>query len=173
MSTAIRITEFVVFCIPFIKILVVFGILAAATKYLFRARSVRRWLRVCMRIGGGILVLPLVLCMVLLVFMASCTSRPRIIVAPDSKHIAEYSYEAGFLGRDSTFVSIRRKWSLFPVDAYWYAGPSNWADTEVRWLDSEHLLIHYQQDDRKDHPQHCTNSNVAGVFVQCVAESRR
>ena len=126
-----------------------------------------------MHIGGGILVLPLVLCILLLVAMTACTSRPRIIVSPDSEHIAEYSYEAEFLGRDSTFVSVRRKWSLLPVNAYSYAGPSDWSSTEVRWLDNEHLLIRYQQDDR-DHPQHCrNNNNVAGIFVRCVAESRR
>jgi hypothetical protein len=125
-----------------------------------------------MRVGGGVLLLPLVLCMVLLVAMAACTSRPRIIVSPDSKHIAEYSYEAGFLGRDSTFVSMRGKWSLLKVDAYWYAGPSDWSGTEVRWPDNEHLLIRYQQDAR-DHRQHCRNDNVAGVFVQCVAQWQR
>src|SRR5579859_4461478 len=111
MSRAVRITEFVVFCIPFIKILVILGILGAATIYLLRARSMRRWLTVCMRVGGGILVLPLLVCMLLLVVMAACTSRPRVLVSPDSKHIAEYSYEAGFLGRDSTYVSVRREWS--------------------------------------------------------------
>src|ERR1051326_2207628 len=167
MSRAVRITEFVVFCIAFIKILVVLGILVVATTYLFRARSMRKWLRVGMRVSGGILVLPLILCMVLLVVMAACTSRPRIIVSPDSKHIAEYSYEAGFLGRGSTFVSVRSKWSLLPVNAYWYAGPSDWLGTEVRWLDNKHLLIRYQQDDR-DHPQHCRNGNGADVFVKCV-----
>jgi uncharacterized membrane protein (UPF0182 family) len=171
-SPAVRVTEFVVFCLPFIKILVVIGILVAATIYLLRARPIRRWVRVCMRIGGGILVLPLVICMALLVAMAACTSRPQIIVSPDSMHIAAYSYEAGFLGRDSTFVSVRKKWSLLPVDAYSYAGPSDWSSTEVRWLDNEHLLIRYQKDDR-DRPQHCRNDNVAGIFVQCVAESRK
>jgi hypothetical protein len=169
-SPPIRITELVVFCLPFLKILVVLGILVATTVYLFRARSRRRRLRVCMRVGGGILVLPLVLGMLLLVAMAACTTRPRIVVSPDSNHIAEYSYQAGFLGRDSTFVRVRRKWSLLPVNAYWYAGPSDWSSTEVRWLDNEHLLIRYLKDDM-DHPQHCDNNNVAGVFVQCVAES--
>jgi len=172
MSRAVRITEFVVFCIPFIKILVILGILGAATIYLLRARSMRRWLTVCMRVGGGILVLPLLVCMLLLVVMAACTSRPRVLVSPDSKHIAEYSYEAGFLGRDSTYVSVRREWSLLPVHAYWYSGPSDWSGTEVRWLDNEHLLIHYQKDDR-GRPQHCSENKIAGVFVQCVAESRR
>jgi len=52
LSPAIRVTEFVVFCLPFLKILAVLGILVAVTVYLFRARSVRRSLRVCMRVGG-------------------------------------------------------------------------------------------------------------------------
>ena len=170
MSPTIRITEFVVFCLPFLEILVVLGILAATTVYLFRARSIHRWLRVCMRVGGGIMVPPLVLCMLMLITMAACSSKPRIIVSPDSYHIAEYSYRAGFLGRDSTFVRVRRKWSLFPVDAYWYAGPSDWSSTEVRWLDNERLLIRYPKDD-SGHPQHCGDNNVVGVLVQCVAES--
>jgi hypothetical protein len=171
-SPTIRITELVVFCWPFIEILVVLGILVATTVYLFRARSVRRWLRVCMRVGGGILVLPLVLCMLVLVAMAACTSRPRIIVSPDSNHIAEYNYQAGFLGRDSTFVRVRRKLSLLPANAYSYAGPSDWSGTEVRWLDNEHLLIRYLKDDN-GHPQHCDNDNLASVFVLCVAEPPR
>jgi hypothetical protein len=110
--------------------------------------------------------------MLLLMAMAACTSRPRVLVSPDSTHIAEYSYEAGFLGRDSTYVSVRREWSLLPVNAYWYAGPNDWSGTEVRWLDNEHLLIRYQKDDA-DRPQHCTENNIAGIFVRCVAESRR
>lgn len=70
-----------------------------------------------MRITGGILLLPLALCVLLLLMMVACTSRPRILVSPDSQPVAEYSYEAGFLGRDSTFVSLRRKRSLLPDDA--------------------------------------------------------
>jgi hypothetical protein len=157
---------------PFLKILVILGILFVAMRYLFRARVMHRWLRVCMRVGGGILVLPLALCLLLLITMAACSTRPRVIVSPDSQYIAEYSYEVGFLGRDSTFVRIRRKWSVLPVYAYWYVGPSDWSSTEVRWLDNEHLLIRYMQDDR-DRMQHCTSTNIAGVFVRCVAESQR
>ena len=113
MSLPIRITEFVVFCLPFLKILVVLGILVPTTVYLFRARSMRRWLRVCMRVGGGILVLPLVPCTLLLVAMAACTSRPRIIVSPDSNHITEYSYQAGFLG--SGFHVCKRTRKMEPA----------------------------------------------------------
>jgi len=74
LSPVIRVTEFVVFCLPYPKIIAVLGILVAGTVYLFRARSVRRWLRVCMRVGGGILVLPLALCVLLLIAMAACST---------------------------------------------------------------------------------------------------
>jgi hypothetical protein len=167
-STAIRSTEFLVFCLPFIRLLVVLGIVGAATIYLFRARSVRKWLRICMRITGGILVVPLALSVVMLLMMVACSSRPQVLVSPDSQHIAEYSYEAGFLGRDSTFVSVRRKWSLLPRDVYWYDGPSDWSGTEVRWLDNQHLLIRYTEDQR-GHSQHCSRK-AADVLVQCIAD---
>lgn len=48
----------------------------------------------------------------------------------------------GFLGRDSTFVTVRKGWSIFPDVVYQYAGPSDGTDTEVRWLSNEQLLVH-------------------------------
>jgi hypothetical protein len=54
-----------------------------------------------------ILMLRLARCVLLLLMMVACTSRPRILVSPDSQPIAECAYEAGFLGRDPTFVSLR------------------------------------------------------------------
>lgn len=168
MTTVISVTEYVVLCLPFIRVLAILGILASAIVYLFRARSVRTWLKLCMRISGGILILPLFVCVLLLLAMVACSSRPRILVSPDSQHVAEYSYEAGFLGRDYTFVSVRRNWSLIRSDVYRYAGPSDWSGTEVRWIDNEHLLIRYTQDGR-DHFQQC-GREAAGILVQCVAD---
>jgi hypothetical protein len=168
-SFAITATEFIVYCLQFLKVLIVIGILAVATVCLFRARSIRRWLRVCMRISGAILVLPLGFCVLFLIVMAACVRQPRIIISPDSQHVAEYSYMAGFLGRDVTSVNVRKKWSLIRSNAYTYAGPSDWSSTQVRWLDNERLLIRYSQDER-DHPQRCNNGKLAGVFVQCEAQ---
>jgi hypothetical protein len=110
----IKITELLVFCLPFIKVLAVVVVITAATVYLFRARVARRWVRVCTRVAGAVLVLPLIVVALLLLTMVACESRPRILVSPDSQHIAEYSYQAGFLGRDSTSVTIRKKWSILP-----------------------------------------------------------
>jgi hypothetical protein len=149
--------------------LLIIAAVAAATFYLFRGRSVRKWLRVCMRITGGILVLPLAICVLMLLGMAASASRPRILVSPDSQHIAEFTYQAGFLGRDFTLVSVRRKWSLVRHNAYRYAGPSDWSGTEVRWVDNEHLLIRYTEDS-EGRSQVCS-SKAEDVFVQCIAEA--
>src|ERR1700690_2221257 len=65
----------------------------------FRVRLIRHWARLCTRIAGALLVLPLVAALLLLLSMVACNTRPRILVSPDSRHVAEYSYEAGFLGR--------------------------------------------------------------------------
>src|SRR5215471_503020 len=56
----------------------------------------------------------------------------------DSKHVAAYSYTEGSLGRDSSLVTVRGEWSIFPETIYEYAGPSNWDGTEVGWLTNDH-----------------------------------
>jgi hypothetical protein len=165
-SNVIRITELLVYCLPFIKGLAMLGVIAAATVYLFHARFERRWVRVFTRAAGAVLVLPLIVLALLLLTMVACESRPRILVSPDSQHIAEYSYEAGFLGRDSTFVSVRKRWSVLPDVAYEYQGPSDWSNTEVRWLGNGQLLIRYHAD-TKGRFQQC-NQRAAGIMVQCV-----
>jgi hypothetical protein len=108
-DSVIGITEQIVFYLPLLKALAIVLALAAATVYLLRVRCANhKWLTVCMRVAGTVLVLPLVLALLLLLLMAGCTSRPRILVSPDSQHIAEYSYHTGFLARDSTFVTVAR-----------------------------------------------------------------
>jgi hypothetical protein len=81
--------------------------------------------------------------------------------------VAEYSYEAGFLGRDSTFVTVRKRWGIFPDVVYQYAGPSDWTDTDVRWLNNEQLLVRYRPDG-EGRFQQC-QTGAAGIVVQCVA----
>jgi hypothetical protein len=165
-SFVIKATELLVFCLPFIKLLVIIGVIAVAVFYLFRVRFIRLWLRLCARIAGALLVLPLVAALLLLLLMVACDSRPRVLVSPDSNHVAEYRYEAGFLGRDSTSVTVRKRWSIFPDVVYQYAGPSDWTDTEVRWLSNEQLLVRYTPDG-EGRFQQCQTGG-AGIVVQCV-----
>jgi hypothetical protein len=165
-NLVIKTTELLVFCLPFIKLLVIIGVIAAAVVYLFRVSVGRQWLRISTRIVGALLVLPLVAALLLLLLMVACDTRPRVLVSPDSQHVAEYSYEAGFLGRDSTSVTVRKKWSVFPDVAYQYAGPSDWTSTEVRWLSNERLLVRYSGDG-EGRFQEC-KAEAAGIVVQCI-----
>jgi len=129
-SLALKIIDFLAMCWPLLKVAVVLLALGTATVYLFRVRSIkRRWLTVCARVTGTVLVLPTILALLLLLGMAASTSRPRVFVSPDANHIADYSYEAGFLGRDFTVVRVRRKWSVVPDVVYEYQGPSDWTRT--------------------------------------------
>jgi hypothetical protein len=162
----IKLTELLVFCMPFIKLLLVLLAIVLATRYLFTARSRRRWITVGMRLGGSVMILPLVLGVLLFASMASCSSRPRVLISPDARHVAEYKYEAGFLGRDATYVMVRKKWSILPDEAYGYLGPSDWSLTEVSWIDNSRLRIRYYPDTQSRY-QVC-NARAAGVVVECV-----
>jgi len=82
--------------------------------WLLRTNIARRWLRIFSRAAGALLVLPLLLGLLLLLTMGACATHPRIIVSPDSQHVAEHYFEPGFLGRDYTVVSVRRRWSVWP-----------------------------------------------------------
>ena len=162
----IKTTELMVYCLPFLIAFAVVVLIAATIRYLLRVRFVnRQWLTICMRVAGSILLLPLILALLLLILMVGCSSRPRIAVSPDSQHVAAYSYEAGFLGRDLTFVTVRRRWSIRPDVAYQYAGPSDWTATEVRWLDNQRLMIRYHPD-REGRFQEC-RTEAGGITVQC------
>jgi hypothetical protein len=148
------------------RFLVIVAVFAVVIIYLLRGRFThRKWLKISTRIIGGLLILPTFVALALLTLMLACTPRPRIIRSPDLKHVAAYSYFAGFLGRDSSLVTVRSKWSIFPEAVYEYAGPSDWEGTEVHWLPNDQLMIRYHADPLRI--QHCRTQG-AGVKVQCV-----
>jgi energy-coupling factor transporter transmembrane protein EcfT len=158
-------TELVIFCLPYVAVVIALGTVAAMIIWLFRTNVARSWLRVCMRGAGTLLVLPLILVVLLLIFMGACTTRPRIIVSPDSQHVAEYYYESGFLGRDSTFVSVKGKWSLRGDTVYQFSGPSDWTSTQVFWLDNHRLMIRYDRNEVSTQEEWKTEG--AGIDVLC------
>lgn len=146
--------------------LAILGLLALATVGLLRAKIARLWLRICIRATGVVLAVPLILAILLLLLLGACSTRPRVIVSPDSQHIARYDYQAGFLGRDSSFVSVRNKWSLLSDDVYEYWGPSDWDGANVRWLNNRQLIIQYYPD-RSGRHQEC-DTKGAGIEILCV-----
>jgi hypothetical protein len=157
-----KITEFVAFNLPMFKMLAIFVTMAVGGAFLFRVRLVnRQWLKICMRLVAAIFVLPLI---VFIIDLIVDKSRPRIFISPDSQHIAKYSYDAGFLGRDFTAVVVGGRWSTQFVNVYEYEGPSDWNGTEVRWLNNERLLIRYYPDPERF--QQC-KTEAEGISVQC------
>ncbi|MBZ5681321.1 MAG: hypothetical protein LAO24_14570 [Acidobacteriia bacterium] len=165
-SLFIRITELLIFCLPFVTVLAVLGVVTALMVWLFRAHGRTPLLKVCIRAAGTVLVLPLTLALMFLLLMGACTSRPRIIVSPDFQHVARYEYQVGFLSRDTTFVFVRKKWSIRSEQVYEYIGPSDWKDTDVRWLDNHRLMIRYHPNQAGGH-QECKTEG-AGIDVLCV-----
>jgi hypothetical protein len=160
----LRAIGFLASWLPLVKWAALFLGMALATVYLFRVQFTGwKWLDVCARAVGVLFVVPTMITLMLLV--TAWPVRPQICVSPDSRHTAEYTYAAGFLGRDTTVVRIRSEWSIWPETAYAYEGPSNWTATGVRWLNSNTLLIEYYPDPTRF--QEC-KTRVAGVIVRCV-----
>lgn len=169
-SFAIEFTKFLAIWLPFVALGALALFLGAGAVFLLRVRlAKRKSVRFCTRLTGAFLLLPTTVAFLLLIGMAACTSRPRIFVSPDSSYIAEYRYDAGFLGRDSTLITVRKRWGLSEHTVYEYEGPSDWAGTEVRWLGNNRLLVAYHPDPHRF--QEC-KAAVATITVQCVAITR-
>jgi hypothetical protein len=167
-APSIEFTERIVLYSALLGNLVLAGIIGVSAFYLVRIRLAnRRWLTACLRSCGALLVL--VLAFPLLWMVGDFGYKPKVFVSPDSQHIAAYTYEAGFLGRDMTVVTVRGKWSIWREEAYVYEGPSDWGDTEVHWVDDKRLAIRYFSDATRF--QKC-KAKVAGVTVDCVPLTR-
>jgi hypothetical protein len=98
-SLVIKSTELLVFCLPFIKMAAIVGIIAGAVFYLFRARFVRRWLTICTHIAGAVLVLPLVAA--LLLFL-----RKKWSIFPDVAY--QYAGPSDWTGTEVRWLSNER-----------------------------------------------------------------
>jgi hypothetical protein len=169
-SFAIEFTEFLAVWWPFATLTALALVLGTGAVFLLRVPLAKRnWVKFCTRLTGVFLVLPTTAAFLLLIGMSACASRPRIFVSPDSSYIAEYRYDAGFLGRDSTLVTVRKRWAFSEHTVYEYEGPSNWAGTEVRWLGNNRLLVEYHPDPHRF--QECKTA-VATITVRCVAVTR-
>src|SRR6516162_1691500 len=87
---------------------------------------------------GGLLFLPTFVALALLTLMLVCTPRPRIIRSPIRNTSRLTVTPKVFFWRDSSLVTVRGDWSIFPETVYEYAGPSNWDGTEVGWPTNDH-----------------------------------
>lgn len=147
-----------------ICILIIIGLASLAIILLCTGKVQRIWAVVAARVAGVFLLLPICLLSLFLIAFVGCNERPRLIVSPDRRHVAEYSFDAGFLGRDATNVIVRKSWAITSQSAFSYFGPSGWDEADVKWIDNNHLRIRYYPDPERS--QDCSTS-AAGIVVVC------
>lgn len=125
------------------------------------------WLKILLRIIGGLAAsfLIVVIGFGLLFTWGDPKPQYQTIDSPSGLHKATLTYQAGFLGRDSSEVEITTKKSCKRLTAYTYEGPSNITDTAMTWVDDSHLQIKYQLD--RDRYQRC-ETQIGDVKVTCI-----
>ena len=132
----------------------------------------RPWLRNTSRILGLLALTPAGL-----VFMAQLMTgglpgqgvpaKKRVIQSADGQ-VATLIYQAGFLGRDITEVTLKRNGCCEHVGVFWHAGPSDVDDPKIDWLDNRHLRIVYHT--RISDADRC-EAHLADITIVCKAES--
>jgi hypothetical protein len=142
-------------------------ILIVIVLMLWAPRVKRRWLKMLLRIGGGLAASFLVVVIGFGILLTWGDPKPQYqtISSPNGLHRATLMYQAGFLGRDDSMVEITAKNSCKRFTAYVYEGPSSMTSTAVTWVDDSHLQISYHLD--RDRYQHC-EAQVADVSVACT-----
>lgn len=161
----LQFTENVIAAIPKAKDVGIAILFLIVTVFLLACRIRRDWLRITLRVMGVFLVVPTILSCLIAGCSLADSHRPRVVISPDGSRVADYAYEAGFLGRDFSGVTVRLSKSIHPEEAYFYFGPSDWEGTTVRWLDNRNLEIGYHPDP-DGRTQQC-NAQAAGVEIHC------
>lgn len=149
------------------------GLLAyiALVVFLLWAPKIRqRWVRITLRIFGAAAIIPLIAFLPALLFgvlLASGNPPPQIqTIQSANGQQARLRYQAGFLGRDNTEVSIRHSGCCRHTSVFWHAGPSDFDDPKIEWIDNHHLHITYHT--RQGDPQHCEKQS-GDISIVCTA----
>jgi hypothetical protein len=101
------------------------------------------------------------------------TARGPVVYSPDGKHVAVVTWAVGPLvvNDDIATVKVRHWGGIFAAQVFSGPGYSNDPDDlQVRWIDSDHLLIRYDKWFGYDYSHACT-PHVFDVEVTC--EPRR
>jgi hypothetical protein len=126
-----------------------------------------RWLQIVLRVLGGAAVACILL--VAAIGIALISGGPKTqyctVTSPSGSHHATLTYDAGFLGRDFSGVTVTKNGCRQQFTAYEYEGPSDLRSTTMLWLDETHLRIEYRAD--PDRYQKC-KSRVADVTITCA-----
>jgi hypothetical protein len=162
----IELTEAILFAAPKVAFLAIAALFTTASFMFIRRNKFPTGWRQKATFGLGLCLAPPAAISIMIAFSSlTSTNKPHFFVSPDHKHVADLKYEAGFLGRDVTGLTVRSSNSFHGEDAYLYFGPSSWEDTIVRWQDNNNLVIEYYPDSggRK---QECRTAAV-GISISC------
>ena len=123
-------------------------------------------LRTACRVLGGVGVVALIPLLFPIALSMGPPTERRTFRSSDGEE-ARLSYDAGFLGRDYTEVSLKHPGSCRHTKVFWHLGPSSFDDPTVEWIDAQHLRITYHT--RSDDLQEC-EKQVGQVYILCGSE---
>ena len=147
------------------------GAYIALVVLLFAAPKLRKeWQRNLSRSIGALLVVPsLFVLPALLLGLAFANSNPpaksRIVRSPDGQE-ATLNYNAGFLGRDYTEITLKQTGCCRHVPIFWHSGPSSFDDPQFDWQDAQHLHLTYHV--RPADPSHCEHQ-LGTTVITCTS----
>jgi hypothetical protein len=157
--------------LPMLGMLVSLLAYIAVVFFLLWAPKIRkRWLLITSRILGAVAAVPLSFVLIAVLFALLLNSgnpstQTRIVRSSEGQQ-ATLSYDAGFLGRDYTKVTLKRTGCCRHIVVLWHHGPSEFDDPKIEWADNRHLRITYHT--RRDDPQHCERQ-VGNIAVTCIS----
>jgi len=142
--------------------------IALAVLLICAPRLRTRWKMITSRVLGIVLLAPLAIGLPAILFgLALGNSGPpaqmRTVLSARGDE-ARLSYEAGFLGRDYTEVTLKGPACCQHTVVFWHQGPSWFDDPKLEWLDNQHLQISYHS--RPDDPQHC-DQHLRDITIVC------
>jgi hypothetical protein len=152
------------------RIATLLAYIAAVTLLLWAPKLRKRWLRIVSRIVGVAALVPAAIGLpAILLGLALAMGNPptatRVLYSPDGQE-ARLSYDAGFLGRDYTNITLKATGCCRHVPVFWHAGPSYLDDVNMKWQDNRHLRLTYHA--RSGDPQHC-EQRVGEVTIVCIS----
>jgi hypothetical protein len=147
----------------------VVGYLALVVLLLWAPKLRRRSLQITSRVLGVVATLPLLVLGPAFLFglMLASGNPPAVnrTVRSSGGQEARVSYNAGFLGRDYTEVTLKSPSCCRHTLIFWHAGPSFTEDVKVDWVDNQHLHLTYHA--RSTDPVHC-EQRVGEITIDCT-----
>lgn len=128
-----------------------------------------RPLRIASRVLGAAGIVPMVVVLPAILFGFALSlgippTESRVLESSDGQQ-AQLSYNAGFLGRDHTEVSLKGSGCCRHTTVFWHFGPSAFSDPKLEWRDNHQLRITYHA--RPSDPQQC-KKQVGQVTIICT-----